>query len=94
MRLGQSGFELERLCCRLFRFGESLAGTCAHIKRKASISVCQPGIERSILRILLDSLAEVHKRKLQFVLAALIERVAALEVKIISFWIDARARSP
>src|SRR6267143_2418944 len=93
MRLGQGGFELESFCCRLLCFGESLAGARVRIKGKASIGVRQPGVERSILGIFLDSLAEVHKRKLQIVLGALIQRVAALEVEIICFWIESLARS-
>src|SRR5882724_13648551 len=73
MRLGQVGVELKRLCRRRFRFGESLVGMRIGVKGEASVGVRQTGVERRILRIFLDSVAEVHKRQLQIRLAALVE---------------------
>src|ERR1700719_138322 len=84
---------MERCGCRLFRFRERLAGTRVRIKRKAGVCVCQSGVERSKLRIFLDSLAEVRKRKIQLVLVALIERIAALEIEVIGLGVGARALS-
>src|SRR5579872_1162510 len=93
MRLGKGCVKLQSSCRRLFRFGKSLARTHVRVKRQATVGVRQPGVERSILRTLLNSLAEINKREIQIVRAALIERILALQVEIVCVCINADRRS-
>ena len=63
MRLGQSWFELESFWCRLLALGKARWDAC-RCKRAGAVGCRQPSVQRSILRILLTSLAEVRKGKI------------------------------